>query len=275
MSVQTFINKCIKNTPTFSAEEELKLFKKYQLEDDLKARETIIESHILMVATLAQNFARIHRQTDFYDLFQVGLIGLLRATDNFDLSRESRFANYAKQWIMREIQIAVRKQLRMAYVPITTQREKIFAQTIKHRKKTSDVEELIELIKNETGISHEIVKDMVSAILTTDISLNTNISSAKHNILPEDNSELVDIIPSQDPSPEEHYQQKELAEIIQKALATLKESEESVIIGKYFAEKSNAEISAEINRGIVSMLNLELKVRKKLAKKLQDIKNYR
>jgi RNA polymerase sigma factor (sigma-70 family) len=274
MSIQTFINKCIKKNPTFSLEEELKLFKKYQLEDDLKAREKIIESHTLMVATLAQNFARIHRQNEFQDLFQAGLIGLLRATDNFDLTRKTRFANYAKQWIMREIQIAVRKQLRMAYVPITTQREKIFAQTIKHRKQTSDTEELIELIKEETGISHDMVKDMVSAILTTDISLNTSISSAKHNILPEDNSELVDIIPSQEPSPEENYQEKEVAQIIQEALATLKESEELVIKGKYFADKSNSEISDQINRGIVSMLNLELKVRKKLAKKLQDIKNF-
>ncbi|MBF0381487.1 MAG: sigma-70 family RNA polymerase sigma factor [Magnetococcales bacterium] len=175
---------------------------------------------------------------------------------------------------MREIQITVRKQLRKAYVPITTQREKIFSQTIKHRKVTSDIDELVELITDETGISEEAVKDMVSAILTTDISLNTNISSSKHNILPEDKGELVDILPSNEPSPEEKYQEKELVDIVQEALSTLKESEASVIKAKYFAEKSNAEISAKINRGIVSMLNLELKIRKKLAKKLQDYKNY-
>jgi RNA polymerase sigma factor (sigma-70 family) len=275
MSIQTFINKCINSSPTFSNEEEMKLFDQYRRNDDLKAREKIIKSQVVMVATVAQNFTKNHRKNDFHDLFQAGIIGLLRATDKFDLSRGSRFANYAKQWVMREIQIVVRKNLRMAYVPITTQREKIFAQTIKNRKKVKSVNELINKIQTETGISKEMVKEMVIATMTTDISLNTNISSSKHNILPEDNNELMDILPCHDPNPEEDYQQKELSQIIQAALLTLKESEERVIQGKYFEDKSNEEVSEEINRGIVSMLNLELKVRKKLLKRLNHLKHNR
>jgi RNA polymerase sigma factor FliA len=275
MSIQTFINKCLKNAPTLNDTEERQLLKLYQQHDDTNARQKIIESHTVMVASIAKKFAQSHRQNEFEDLFHAGLTGLLLATDKFDHSRDSRFINYAKQWVVREIQIVVRKHLRMAYVPITTQREKIFAHAIKHRKTTNNMNDIVEIIQTETGISKAIVKEMVSAILTSDISLNTSISSAKHNILPEDNNELMDILPCHEPNPEELYQQKEIAKIVQTALASLKESEELVIQGKYFAEKSNREISAEINRGVVSMLNMELKVRKKLAKKLQEIKKYR
>ncbi|MBF0359353.1 MAG: sigma-70 family RNA polymerase sigma factor [Magnetococcales bacterium] len=275
MSIQTFINKCLKNATTLNDAEERQLLKLYQQHDDTDARQKIIESYTVMVASIAQKFARSHRKNEFEDLFHAGITGLLLATDKFDHSRDSRFINYAKQWVVREIQIVVRKHLRLAYVPITTQREKIFAQTIKHRKTANNMDEIIKKIHTETGISKAIVKEMVSAILTSDISLNTSISSAKHNILPEDHNELLDIIPSHEPNPEELFQQKEVAHIVQTALSSLKESEELVIKGKYFSDKSNKEISEEINRGVVSMLNLELKVRKKLAKKLQDIKNYR
>jgi RNA polymerase sigma factor (sigma-70 family) len=274
MSVHRFINKCHKTAPLLSDEEERELFGQYQEKNDLNARQQLIESQIIMVATVAQRFARTHRKNEFQDLFQAGLIGLLQATDKFDLTRKIRFVNYAKQWVMREMQIVVRKNLRMAYVPITTQREKIFAKTIKHRKEVGDIDELIDVIQKETGVSIEMVKEMVNATLTSDVSLNTSISSSKHNILPEDNSELVDIIPSTDPNPEESYQQKEVSQIIKAALTTLKEGEERIILGKYFEDKSNEEISNDINRGIVSMLNLELKVRKKLKKKLKDIQNH-
>jgi RNA polymerase sigma factor (sigma-70 family) len=273
MSIQTFINNYLKNAPPLSEEEESALFEQYRENDDLGARSRIIESHTALVVSIAHNFAKTHKKDEFQDLFQAGLIGLLRATDNYDLSRNVRFVSYAKQWVMREIQITVRKNLRMAYVPITTQREKVFSQIIKYHKTASSIDELIKTIKNESQVSDQIIKEMIQVTLMTDISLNKSISSTKHNILPEDNSELLDILPSLSPNPEEAYQIKEVEQVVKTALGTLKESEEKIIQGKYFEEKSNEEISNEIDRGIVSMLNLELKIRKKLKNRLKHIKS--
>ncbi len=274
MSIYAFINKCVKTAPVLTEAEERELLRLYQTKNDLDSREKIIESQVAMVAAMAQRFARTHRKNEFMDLFQIGMLGLLQATDKFDLTLMTRFSNYAQQWVMREMQIAVRKNLRIAYVPITTQREKIFTETVKQRKNAEDINELIELIHDETGVAKGMVKEMITAMMTTDISLNTKISAAKHNILPEDNSELQDILPSKSPNPEEEYEQQEVNRMIMATLASLKEVEEQVILGKYFAEKSNDELSREVGRGVVSMLNLELKTRKKLMKKLKELKHH-
>jgi RNA polymerase sporulation-specific sigma factor len=273
--IQAFINKCIKTSQTLSDEQVRELLSRYLNNNDLDAREKIVKSQTLMVASTARKFALNHRKNEFQDLFQAGLIGLLQAINKFDLSRDARFVNYAKQWVMREIQIVVRKNLHIAYVPITTQREKVFVQTIKHRKDFDDINLLITRIQQKTGISKEMVKEMVQATLTTDISLNTKISATKHNIIPEDHCELMDVIPCPAPNPEELYQETEVSQFIKAALETLKESEERIILAKYFEDKSNEEISSEIKRGIVSMLNLELKTRKKLKKKLAAVKSSR
>ncbi|MBF0455876.1 MAG: sigma-70 family RNA polymerase sigma factor [Magnetococcales bacterium] len=250
----------------------MRLFHLYHQNGDLAARQTLIKSQLILVVTLARKFAKTHKKNELQDLLQAGLVGLLHASDKFDPKQGVRFGSYAKYWVRREIQIVVRKNLRIAYIPRTSLRDKIFVQILRYHKKTGNLTEMVRQIQKETGASSTMVKEMIMSTLTSDVSLNTSITSSKHNIQPEDQSELVDILPSKAPSPEEAYQQSEISQIILEALDSLKPHEKKLIMEKYFADKNNREVSEGINRGVVSMLNLELKIRNKLKKKLRHIK---
>jgi RNA polymerase sporulation-specific sigma factor len=77
-----------------------KLFKDMQ-NGDLSAREKIISGNLRLVLSVIQRFTNRGENVD--DLFQVGCIGLMKATDNFDLSQNVKFSTYAVPMIIGEI----------------------------------------------------------------------------------------------------------------------------------------------------------------------------
>src|SRR5215470_15369553 len=56
------------------------------------ARNTLIEMNMSLVHYAAKRFGR---RDQFEDMVQVGMIGLIKAIDRFDLSRENEFATFA------------------------------------------------------------------------------------------------------------------------------------------------------------------------------------
>lgn len=76
------------------------LFKKMQA-GDTESRERIISGNLRLVLSVIQRFANRGENPD--DLFQVGCIGLIKATDNFDLNQNVRFSTYAVPMIIGEV----------------------------------------------------------------------------------------------------------------------------------------------------------------------------
>lgn len=76
------------------------LFEKAQ-KGDLEAREEIISGNLRLVLSIIQRFNNRGENPD--DLFQVGCIGLMKATDNFDLLQNVHFSTYAVPMIIGEI----------------------------------------------------------------------------------------------------------------------------------------------------------------------------
>jgi RNA polymerase sporulation-specific sigma factor len=72
---------------------------------DQAARELLVRHNLFLVQKLSARFAGVEQMDD---LFQVGCIGLLKAIDNFDLSRETSFATYAVPRILGEIRMYLR-----------------------------------------------------------------------------------------------------------------------------------------------------------------------
>lgn len=60
---------------------------------DKKAREDLINGNLRLVLSVIQRFA--NRGENMDDLFQVGVIGLIKAIDNFNLDLDVRFSTYA------------------------------------------------------------------------------------------------------------------------------------------------------------------------------------
>lgn len=88
------------NINVLSDEETKNLFIKMQ-NGDLGARNELIKGNLKLVLSIIQKF--IGRNDNMDDLFQIGVIGLIKAIDNFDLSYNLKLSTYAVPLIMGEI----------------------------------------------------------------------------------------------------------------------------------------------------------------------------
>ena len=82
-------------------EEMIDLFKKYQKNNDLDAKEKLINGNLKLVLSILRKYAS--RTDNLDDLFQIGVIGLIKAIDNFDLSYNLKLSTYACPMIAGEM----------------------------------------------------------------------------------------------------------------------------------------------------------------------------
>ena len=88
-----------------SNEEMTKLFVEYQ-NGNLDAKERLINGNLKLVLSILRSFNKGNVNLD--DLFQVGVIGLIKAIDNFDLSYGLKLSTYAVPLIVGEIKRYIR-----------------------------------------------------------------------------------------------------------------------------------------------------------------------
>ena len=102
--------------------EKIELLKEIQKTGSKAARDKLINGNLRLVLSVIQKFAG--RGEDIDDLFQIGVVGLIKAINNFDLTKEVRFSTYCVPMISGELrrhlrdysQIKVSRSLRdLAY----------------------------------------------------------------------------------------------------------------------------------------------------------------
>ncbi len=94
---------CGINTSTIkvlSEKEKMELLRKSRA-GDKKARDKLIEGNLRLVLSVVQRFQ--NRGENMDDLFQVGVIGLIKAIDNFNLDLDVKFSTYAVPMCIGEI----------------------------------------------------------------------------------------------------------------------------------------------------------------------------
>src|SRR5689334_25443344 len=77
------------------------LLKRYHEEGDASARETLVQRHLPLVRSLARRYAGRGEALD--DIEQVGAIGLIKAIDRYELSRDVALTTYATPNVVGEI----------------------------------------------------------------------------------------------------------------------------------------------------------------------------
>ena len=93
--------KDIRKTSLLSQEEEITLFKAYKENNDIKAKNRIIEANQRFVVSVAKKF--VNNNNILSDLISEGNIGLIIAVDKFDINSGFKFITYAVWYIKREI----------------------------------------------------------------------------------------------------------------------------------------------------------------------------
>jgi RNA polymerase primary sigma factor len=101
-SVQLLFNDVRKHA-LLTKTDEVELAKRIE-RGDLSAKQKMIESNLRLVASVARKYDNDGHKLDFLDLFQEGVIGLIRASEKFDWRRGFKFSTYATLWIRQAIQ---------------------------------------------------------------------------------------------------------------------------------------------------------------------------
>ncbi len=86
-------------------EEMIELFKRYKNGDNT-AKEELVNGNLKLVLSILKYFN--HANINLDDLFQVGVIGLIKAIDNFDLSYNLKLSTYAVPLIIGEVKRYIR-----------------------------------------------------------------------------------------------------------------------------------------------------------------------
>lgn len=82
-------------------EEKMRLLREYKETGSKAAKDALINGNLRLVLSVIQRFTG--RGEDIDDLFQIGVVGLIKAINNFDLTKEVRFSTYCVPMIMGEL----------------------------------------------------------------------------------------------------------------------------------------------------------------------------
>lgn len=86
---------------TMKEAEKISLLEEYKRTGSIEIRNKLIQGNLRLVLSVIQKYSG--RGQDADDLFQIGVIGLIKAIENFDLTKEVRFSTYCVPMINGEL----------------------------------------------------------------------------------------------------------------------------------------------------------------------------
>ena len=120
---KAFIKKAM-SIPLLEEKYEKVLATKWLKKKDEKALHELTQSHIRLVISFAMKYKNYGLNVS--DLIQEGNIGLMKAADRFEISKEVRFSTYASWWIRASIQDYVLKNWSLVRIASTSKQKSLF-----------------------------------------------------------------------------------------------------------------------------------------------------
>jgi len=101
----------------FNEEKELgRIIKEGKLNESKVAKRKLIQANLRLVVSIAKKY--IGQGVLFMDLVQEGSLGLIKAAERFDYSKNFRFSTYATWWIKQTIMRAISNNSRTIRIPV-------------------------------------------------------------------------------------------------------------------------------------------------------------
>jgi RNA polymerase sigma-B factor len=228
------------------------------------ARNTLIEMNLSLVRYAAARF-RSRNQDEMEDIVQVGTIGLIKAIDRFELTREVEFTSFAVPYIVGEIKRFFRDTSWAVHVPRRLQEARIeLAKATEELRtrlgRTPTTRELAALM----SLSEEEVIEARKA------SNGYNSSSLDAALTADDGVDgdtvLADFIGEDDPSLELVDDFQSLAPLI----AELDERQRRIIHMRFVEERTQAQIGEELGISQMHVSRLITRIIKRLRTGLLD-----
>lgn len=219
---------------------------------DMQAREQLITENVGLVWSMVRRF--LGRGCDAEDLFQIGVIGLIKAIDKFDVTFDVKFSTYAVPMISGEMKRFLRDD-GMIKVSRTLKENNMKLRASGERLAISlGRDATLEEIAQDTGMSMEEIVLAMEAC--------TEVESLSKPINRSDGSEgtLAERIPGEMDATEtivNHMVMKQL-------LSELQEEERRLIELRYFQNKTQTEIAGLFGVSQVQISRMEKKILKRM-----------
>ena len=214
-------------------QELLKIIKNGSPSEKKKARDEMINGNLRLVLSVIQRFTNRGENPD--DLFQVGVIGLIKAIDNFDPSLDVRFSTYGVPMIIGEIRrylrdnsaVRVSRSMRDTAYRAMQIKEQLTAKN--NREPTvEEIARLMDMPKENIVLALEAIVEPVS--------LYEPVFS--------DGSDTVYVMDQIGDSSDDSTWLEELA--IKDAISNLSEREKRILTLRFFRGKTQMEVASEI-----------------------------
>lgn len=218
-------------------------------EGEREAREVLIEQNLGLVHHIVKRF--VGRGYELEDLFQVGVIGLMKAVDKFDTTYEVKFSTYAVPLITGEIKRFIRDD-GMVKVSRTLKENSIKVKYAQEKlSKLLGREPVIAEVAKETDLSPEDV------LLSMEASVQ--VESIYKTVYQNDGSEICMVDQLAD---EGKDKQEELLNhiVVKQLLSGLPEREKQIIVLRYYKEKTQTEVAKLLGISQVQVSRMEKKI---------------
>ncbi|NLW33997.1 sigma-70 family RNA polymerase sigma factor [Syntrophorhabdus aromaticivorans] len=216
--------KDLRKLPILTMEEEREYARRIA-RGDSDARRKMIEANLRLVVKIARKY--MHQGISHLDLIEEGNLGLIRAVEKFDASRNCRFSTYATWWIRQSIERAIANYSRTIRLPIhISSRIYRISKLINTYLEKNGREPSPEEIALDTGLQLDFVNNLFSLVVKT-YSLETIIDE-------EGKLTLEEVLPSTSAEePLSVFEQTKRVEEVASWVDTLGNDEKQVIILRY------------------------------------------
>ena len=214
-----------------------------------EAREVLIEQNLGLVRHIVKRF--LGRGYEAEDLFQIGVIGLIKAIDKFDTEYDVKFSTYAVPLITGEIKrfirddgmIKVSRNLKENGIKIKMAREKLAG---KYGREPS-----IDEVAKEAFLT---VEEVVLAM-----EANVQVESIYKSVYQSDGNELFMVDQLADESGNAHEEVLNHL-LVNQLLNGLGKEEQKLIILRYYQDKTQMEVAKVLGISQVQVSRLEKKI---------------
>ena len=232
------------NIPVLTNEKMIELFKQYQ-NGDLLAKEKLVSGNLKLVLSILKNFTG--RTDNMDDLFQVGVIGLIKAIDNFNLSYNLKLSTYACPLIIGEVKRFLRDN-----------------NSIRVARSTKDIAykalKVKEELTNELG-SEPTMKQVADILQMEELEVQNAVNSMKEVVsmfepIYNDGGDTIYLVDQLEDKKDSVYP-LEYKIALKEALKKLKQKEKYIIYERYIMGKTQLELADEIGISQAQISRLE------------------
>ncbi len=263
-----------KKAAILEKDEEFKLIDDWRENKTPSSLQRILNSYLRLAVSYARKYSSYGLPLD--DLIHEGVLGIMRALEKFDTSKDFRLSTYASWWIRASIQDYILKNWSVVRTGSTASQKALFFNLKKIKNQINDVsrefmgQNEIDEVSNMLKVKSIEVQNMESRLTGGDLHLNQKVDSETEN-------DLMSLLADDRQNPEESYQDfndKNIKkDFVNKAINTLNEREKTIIRLRKFREKSITldELGQKLKISKERVRQIETKALEKLKKSLLDI----